>query len=169
MWVAKASRSVLIAPLAAALSLAACSNEPDDAAASEEPVAAAPATVPAPNEPAAPTGSPDDIAAAGEATIPAGYHGRWVDERSSCDAPPEIAKTSMTIGGEQIRFYEATAKPGNVIMRDKDHLRAKFDMTGEGQAWVQDIDLRLIDGGARMTRRDRGENALPGQQTYIKC
>jgi len=166
------------AALAVILALGACSQEqrtPDPAATDAAEQTVAP-SVPSQTQPvaieseaASPTPTLAPTPAGTPARIPQPIRGRWGLVPADCTTDLAGAKGLLTIGAEQMKFYEAVAKLGPIKDVGDTHIRATFNYSGEGQAWKLDVVLRLDDGGKTLVKRDFGPEAMPGEFRYRRC
>ena len=101
--------------------------------------------------------------------IPQALHGRWGLVPADCTSARGDAKGLITIDAERIEFYESRAVVGEIEDQDTGMIRARFAFTGEGQEWTRDIEWRLSEGGAKLTRSETGEDALAEPLSYTKC
>lgn len=151
----------------AALALAGCN---DGAAPAPEPSAsetsqAIPA-LPMPSETAA---SPTAVDTAAPKQIPAAVQGRWGLVANDCDQGRDDAKGLLTIGADTLKFYESSARLGQIKEFDDSRIRASFEFSGEGMTWSRDEVLDAQDGGKTLIRREYGEDAAPGPLRYTRC
>ena len=102
-------------------------------------------------------------------TIPEALHGRWGLVPADCTSTRGDAKGLITIDAERIEFYESRAVVDEIEEQDPGMIRARFAFTGEGQEWTRDIEWRLSEGGATLTRSESGEDALEEPLSYTKC
>ena len=153
----------------AVMALAACSG-------GEEPqgdVASSAAATVAPTEDAgaleSPVSTSEESAAAAADTIPSVLRGRWGLVPADCTSTKGDAKGLLTVGAEQLKFYESVAELGAVKAHDADMVTGAFQFTGEGQTWILDVTLATPDGGKTLVRKDTGPDAAPEPLTYTKC
>lgn len=158
---------VLAFTLSSALTLAACSSQPDQAP-SPSPNDTAQAPV---DEPSAEVGAPTTAASAlaDAHSIPPLLRGRWGLVPLDCTGDPAAAKGLITIDPARIEFYESVAKLGTIDEIGESSVRAAFQFEGEGQTWDLNVSLASLDGGKTLVRTDRGADAAPGPLTYTKC
>ena len=101
--------------------------------------------------------------------IPEALHGRWGLVPADCTSTRGDAKGLITIDAERIEFYESRAVVDEIEEQDTGMIRARFAFTGEGQEWTRDIEWRLSEDGATLTRSESGEDALDEPVSYTKC
>lgn len=118
---------------AAALSLTACSSEPEDAS------PAATATGEA-SEPAGETVAESTDTAG----VPAAMIGVWDYVAGSCDPASDLR---LEIAADHLLFYEAYGEIQSVA-REGDDVTLTLAMEGEGETWEESLTYRLVDGGA---------------------
>ena len=161
--------AVLAAMAAATISLSGCSRhgdddqQPDNAPTTSQSGTLAPVPTPEPN--ATPTPPPAPTAA----TIPQALRGTWGLVAADCTSTHGDAKGLMEVGAKTLTFYESRATLKTIRTAEPARIRAEFALTGEGQDWTQDIELRSWNNGAQLIRQDRGPDALPGPLTYTRC
>lgn len=160
----------LVLPLLAApFALAACS---DPAPAPSDPATSAAVVKPAPSQsmvpPVGASADGTDVAAQG-ATFPSAMRGRWGLVANDCDPTRGDNKGIMTIGENDVRFYESVAEIGKVADRSDRSLRAMFDYEGEGMAWLRDARYELADGGRTLVLTEFGDDAPQGPRRYSRC
>jgi hypothetical protein len=149
--------------LLAALALAACSSETPADDAAETP---APATVPAAQSDPAAVAAAADAAGSG---IPQALQGRWGLVPADCEPGRADAKGLLVIDEDSLEFYESMADLEEVAERSAGRVRAEFAMSGEGMSWEREMELVTRDGGETMTRREFGDEAMPGPLEYARC
>lgn len=116
-----------LVPLALALVLAACGDEPQqETPASPEPAAS----------PAAPASS-----AATAAAIPARFLGVWDGEQGSCDPASDLR---LDIAPGTVDFYESRGTVTAVTESKDGSVMIALAMEGEGERWEQTMKLELI-------------------------
>lgn len=158
-------RSLVLAfPLAALL--AACSSEPEPQETASE---GAPSEAVGMTEPVLPepTASATDLA--DTTSIPPMLRGRWGLVKLDCTGDPAAAKGLMTVGANDLEFYESMADLGKIESLAENAVTGAFAFEGEGQTWDLDVTLRSPDGGATLVRTDKGADAAPEPLTYTKC
>lgn len=155
---------------AAPLALAACSDPAPDPGATASPSSTAPAV--SESEALAPPvapGASETAAAIAEATFPMAMRGRWGVNPADCDPSHGADKGKMTVGPEEVRFYESVAEIGTVAKRSETALRGTFDYEGEGMAWKREASFELVDGGRTLVLTEFGEDAPQGPRRYSQC
>ncbi len=136
--------------------LAACSRDTEsNAPANQSAATNTPAPAAAPLQPAN-----DET----PATIPAALHGRWGLVPGDCTSNRGDAKGLVTIGADEIRFYESVARPGSIIERTANRIRGEFDFTGEGMEWTNPMIWSAA--GDKLTRVDSEEDS---RLVYTRC
>lgn len=154
------------------LALAACTRDPDGNIATnldsamnvEEPATNQPVlpvnnvTQPAP--PPAEDGADEPAAK----TIPAALHGRWGLVPGDCTTTRGDEKGLVTITAGEFRFYESVARPGSVTERTDSRIGGKFDFTGEGMEWTNQMTWSAA--GNKLTRVDSEDNS---RLVYTRC
>lgn len=158
----------LIAMSTAVLALGACSQEPEAPSAVETSQPAAEETAEAAPEPVA-SDIGRRVEAVAQDAVPDAMHGRWGLVALDCTSTLGDAKGLMTVGPRDIKFYESVAKIGMVNGATRNHIRAAFTFSGEGQTWTQDVVLDLREDGKKLVRRDYGPDAMPGPLEYTRC
>ncbi|MEO1220900.1 MAG: hypothetical protein AAFY42_06060 [Pseudomonadota bacterium] len=76
-----------------------------------------------------------------EARIPVRFHGVWDYENGTCARESDLR---VEIGPREIRFYESIGLVSG-IGQDGDDARPFLVMEGEGEQWMQDTRLSLVD------------------------
>ena len=153
--------------LCAIAALAACQ--------SRDPVAdnADGASLPAPDNHAVPDAlgtPPSDEQAVNSAVptaavaIPAALQGRWGLTPADCTSTRGDAKGLLTIGRNDLRFYESRAVPGADVQAGDGTISGHFDFTGEGQSWSKYEALKV--SGDKLVRTETDPQA---SFTYAKC
>ncbi|WP_404481804.1 hypothetical protein [Novosphingobium sp. BL-52-GroH] len=161
------SGSLALVAVTAALSLAACSRQPEapatQAAATEteEVFQEDAGTASEAPEPEASAVSLDEI--------PEAVRGRWGLVPADCTSTKGDAKGLLEVSADQLKFYEFVARLGTIKEAGESRIRATFAYTGEGQSWTQDVVLDAQDDGKTMIRRDYGKDAMPGPLKYTRC
>lgn len=148
-----------------ALALAGCSRQDKGEEGTEGTEQGAPAASIAPTSEPGPTVAATTLASA----IPEGLRGRWGLVPADCTSTHGDAKGLMEVSANVLTFYESRAKLATVRESGVDRIRADYSVSGEGQEWTQDVELRSWEGGAKLIRQDRGPDALPGPLTYARC
>jgi len=165
------TKITILATAVLALTLAACSDKSAGPAAdaSSEPVAveaAEPADLP-PQTAAASDPARDEAPVA--TTIPTALRGRWGLVPADCTSTAGDAKGLLTIGADQLKFYESVAKLQSVTSATTDAVTGTYSFSGEGQSWTLQVALSSSDGGKTLVRKDTGPDAAPQPLTYMKC
>lgn len=165
-----AHKAVLLAAMTAAtFALSGCSRhgdddqQPDTAPTTSQSGTVAPVPTPEPNA----TPTPPLAPTAG--TIPHVLRGTWGLVAADCTSTHGDAKGLMEVGARTLTFYESRATLKAIRTAEPARIRAQFALSGEGQDWTQDIELRSWNNGAQLIRQDRGPDALPGALTYTRC
>jgi hypothetical protein len=136
----------------------------------QEPVDKDASAIPAPattNDNAGPVaGGPPPAASSGgiDGTIPKTIQGRWGITPADCIAGASDAKGLMTIGPEDIRFYESRATPATSIEKDDRGISGEWSFAGEGERWTEYVSLKLQGDGLVRTERNP-----PTSYTYARC
>ena len=164
-------RAAILLFSAAALTLVACSREPDTDQRSD--LIASPSIDPPPTSGPDANGpdaselvtTPDDIG-----TIPVAIRGRWGLVPADCTSTRGDTKGLLTIDAGYLKFYESVGKLGNTFEEwTKQRIRSAFTFSGEGMTWQREILLDVQDGGKTLVRREYGEDAAPGPFKYTRC
>ncbi len=155
-----ASRAGIILVLA----LTACTQEPQRDIATNQDAANQPASplhdVTEPTVPASNAAAPE--ASAG--SISAALHGRWGLVPGDCTSTRGDAKGLVTIGTDEIRFYESVARPAKIAERTGSKIRGEFDFTGEGMEWTNSMIWSA--NGNKLTRVDSEDDS---RLVYTRC
>lgn len=133
------------------------------------------AALPAPanrDEPIAEPMPPANAARAGAADppplatgkIPAALHGGWGLTPGDCTSTRGDAKGLLTVGPDQLRFYESVAVPSASIKADAKSISGDFSFTGEGQRWTK---FQMLE--VRKQELVRTETNPAASFTYAKC
>jgi hypothetical protein len=165
-------------PAALALILASCSTEPADNEGNSAALNAA--ETPANSSDANALRGPDAnrmaagndaeaTAAADEGAIPSLLQGRWGLVPDDCTSTRGDAKGLLTVGPEELRFYESRARIGVVTERSARRIASQFAFTGEGMEWERRMTLEASADGATLTRSESGEGASPEPLRYARC
>ena len=109
----------------------------------------------------APTATGQPAAAA---AIPAKLHGRWGLTPMDCTSTRGDAKGLLTIGADDLKFYESRAVPGPNAQTSTDSISGDFHFTGEGQTWTRFESLALQ--GDELVRTESNPMA---SFTYARC
>ena len=128
---------------------------PSPADTSPDPTASAPANA---------TVSTNAAQPAGGTKIPAAFHGRWGMTPQDCTSTRGDAKGLLTIGPDDMRFYESVAVPEDGLALGRDSLSGDFSFTGEGQSWTKFQALRLQE--RELVRTESNPTA---SYSYAKC
>ena len=129
--------------LAAAALAAACGQPHDPAPKGNDPASAT--SIPANSaEPPAPRARP---AATGTA-IPAAMHGVYDATLEACGRPSDAR---LTVASRELRFHESIGTVRKVSFIGADAVRVEADYQGEGELWQSARELKLGDGGNRLT------------------
>jgi hypothetical protein len=174
------TRTLFLITASTALTLGACSKEPDatatQATQTEEVFQESPAPVETTESGKAEPDEAREAAkadAGGEATamseIPEVIRGRWGLVPADCTSSRGDAKGLLEVSAKRLKFYESVAELGEIREAGESRIRATFAYTGEGQSWSQDVVLDVQDDGKTMIRRDYGRDALPGPLKYTRC
>jgi hypothetical protein len=161
----------------AALSLAACSQQPTAQAPADDSSKerAAPAPTATVTETATatatvtPSPTPSATGAAPAQSIPLAIRGRWGLVPGDCTSTRGDAKGLLTIDATTLRFYESLGTVGAIKQRSDSLIRAAFAFSGEGMTWTRDEVLDAQNGGRTLIRREYGEDAAPGPFKYARC
>ena len=94
--------------------------------------------------------------------IPAQYRGRWGLVPADCEPGRSDAKGLMTVGGDSIRFYEATAALQEQRPAIATSFAGVFVFTGEGQTWERVVTLTRTGDTLKRAQAD-------GTFTYTRC
>lgn len=147
-----------VALACAAGSLAACSGDPGQTAAT------APATPsaswsfsPPRSEPATPSALPPSIAPSPEpgpsaaaitpTGLPVGFLGSWNMDRAACGTESE---GRLTVEPRRITFYESSG-PITTVSRNGDIVTITATLTGEGTTWEETMRFTLSADGTTLT------------------
>jgi hypothetical protein len=110
-------------------------------------------------------GGPPPAAGSGvPGTIPTAIQGRWGITPADCVAGPGDAQGLLTIGPEEIKFYESRATPGTSIEAKDNGISGNWNFSGEGETWSEYVSLKLQDDGLVRTERNP-----PTTYTYARC
>lgn len=137
---------------ATALSLSACSSEPEDTAA-DMPAAAETDAV---TEEPQPDAAYEDVTAEG---IPDAMLGVWDYVEGNCNPASDLR---LEIAPGQLVFYESVGEVLSVA-RDGVDVTITMAMEGEGENWEDSLTYRLADGGTILesdTRAPLGDGPL---------
>lgn len=96
--------------------------------------------------------------------IPAALQGRWGLTPADCEPGRSDAKGLLTIGANDLKFYESRAVPGTSVETGSDGISGNFDFTGEGQTWSKYVSLKLQNG--ELVRTERNPAA---SYNYARC
>ncbi|OBX19202.1 hypothetical protein A9995_08720 [Erythrobacter sp. QSSC1-22B] len=140
-----------------ALTLAACSQEPDAPAESEPEPAAQPSPVaPAP----APEAEPEVLGA-----IPARFRGAWDAMDGDCSLSSDLR---IEIGANTLGFYEARGQVTDIMTDGEDAIIAGMAMEGQGERWTMTRRFALTDTD-RLIPSPVGEEAGFEPMTLKRC
>ena len=98
------------------------------------------------------------------AAIPAALHGRWGLTPGDCTSTRGDAKGLLTIGADELRFYESRAVPAAKLETSADTISGDFAFTGEGQSWARYQALELQKDRLVRTERDPTDSF-----SYVRC
>ena len=153
--------------------LAGCSREPEPSAPANEAASQAPRDETGPGDAATPPTAAGETQAAADGgranAIPPALRGRWGLVAADCTSTAGDAKGLLTIGADQLEFYESVARLERVRSAAAEAVDGTFAFTGEGQSWTLDVSLRSPDGGRTLVRKDTGPDAMPAPLTYTRC
>lgn len=155
--------------LAAPLALTACSDP-----APEPSAAATPSMAPvvSESEAFAPPVAPGASQAAGvvaDASFPMAMRGRWGMNAADCDPSRGDNKGMMTVGPDEVKFYESVAEIGALAERSEALVRGTFDYEGEGMEWKREARFEMADGGKTLVLTEFGDDAPQGPRRYSQC
>lgn len=125
------------------------------------------APVPVTNSSAGPVaGGPPTTASNADPSgiIPEAVQGRWGLTPADCEHGRSDAKGLLTIGPNDIRFYESLGTPDTSVEKSERAISGNFSMTGEGERWTTYISFKLTGDG--LVRTERNPVA---SYTYAKC
>ena len=80
-------------------------------------------------------------------TIPEAIQGRWGITPADCIVGASDAHGLLTIGPEEIKFYESRATPGNSIEANDQGISGNWNFAGEGERWTDYISFKLQSDG----------------------
>jgi hypothetical protein len=162
------TRCVCLTIAAAALALTACGGRDPVDERAENTAGLPVSTRTTPSATGAPPPTADPATQAGDPTasarIPAALHGRWALAPNDCTSTRGDAKGLLVISGDELRFYESVAVPGDGVQTDPDSISGEFDFTGEGQTWTRYEVLELRD--RNLVRTESNPSA---SFSYVKC
>jgi len=101
--------------------------------------------------------------------IPDAIRGRWGMVPADCTSQLGDAKGLLTVGKDDLHFYESRAKLGKIAEQTPSRIDDDFAFSGEGMTWSRRIVLDAQDGGRRLIRRDYGDDASPEPLRYSRC
>lgn len=133
----------VLAALAAALSIAGCDRP--DAGPGANQAAAPPAVAEAPAN--AGEAAPPPPPAIGKA-IPAAFLGVYDASLEACGKPSD---RRLAVSATALRFHESIGTVREVTDAGAGAIRVEADYEGEGESWRSLRELRLDDGGAKLT------------------
>lgn len=96
--------------------------------------------------------------------IPASIQGRWGMTPADCIAGAADAKGLLTIGPNDIKFYESRAVPATGIEASDNGISGEWAFAGEGERWTEYLSLKLQGDGLVRTERNP-----PTTYTYARC
>lgn len=102
-------------------------------------------------------------------SIPEGMRGRFGLVAADCTTTKGDDKGLLTVGANDLKFYESVAKLGKVAEGSPTHLKASFAYSGEGMEWTREVTLDLENGGKTLIMHESGEDAVPGPRSYTRC
>lgn len=105
-----------------------------------------------------------DTTGSAEGPIPVALQGRWGMTPQDCTSTRGDAKGLITISGDGMKFYEATARPSADAQASADSISGNFDFTGEGQRWTRHQVVEIQKGKLVRTQSDPMES-----YTYVRC
>ncbi|NTZ42649.1 hypothetical protein G7A66_06030 [Altererythrobacter sp. SALINAS58] len=162
-----ASRTGLLA-LIGAMALASCSETAPENSDAENALASGEDMMPVEPDGGIGDGAPPPMQESPAGTIPASLQGRWGLVPADCTSTRGDAKGLLTIAPTTLTFYESQAQISDVETVGANSISADFDFEGEGMRWERSIDLEAREGGAKLIKREFGENA-PGPLEYARC
>jgi len=110
-------------------------------------------------------GGPPPAAGHGQpGTIPMTIQGKWGITPADCIAGRSDAKGLLTIGPEELKFYESRATPGTSIEANDQGISGNWNFAGEGERWTEYVSLKLQNDGLVRTERNP-----PMTYTYARC
>ena len=150
--------SPFLAPMCAALLLAACAPEPaaDTAATTPEPATQPAEPAPA-AEPAAATIDESILeeapAAGADNRIPAPFHGTWDESADSCR---DASEARLVVSADTLRFHESSGTVERVQLPADNEIVLRLAMRGEGEQWQTTERFALSADGSELY--DRGQS-----------
>lgn len=160
------NRTALIAATSLMIAQAGCSGgkpAPEDTSSSEATLPVAEPSATASEEPA------EEAQSVRDTSIPEPLRGRWGLVTADCTSTKGDAKGLLTIGADQLKFYESVARLDTIKSIGPQSVTATFNFSGEGQSWVLDVALSSPDDGKTLLRKDTGPDAAPASLTYTRC
>jgi len=103
---------------------------------------------PAAASPAAGVGPPTHPKPTRSDTIPARFHGLFDASASACGKPGEYR---LAVSAKELRFHESAAIVRSVTIDSPDSIHVAGDYQGEGESWKATRQLRLSEGGSKLT------------------
>ena len=98
--------------------------------------------------------------------IPAAFHGRWAMVPTDCTSTQGDNKGLITIGGDNIKFFESQGKLTKVTLNAPENFTGTFAFTGEGQRWTNSQNLKLTGSSNTLVR---SETDVAQSYTYKRC
>jgi hypothetical protein len=96
--------------------------------------------------------------------IPAAFQGRWGLTPADCTSTRGDNKGLLVVSGDNLRFYEAQARPQGNLKRTPRSVSGEFAFSGEGQNWKKYQVLELQAG-----KLVRTESDPMASYTYARC
>ena len=109
-------------------------------------------------------GDDEDVNAGGGGAIPAAFHGRWGMTPADCIPGLSDNKGLLVVSADDMRFYEALAKPSDELRLTPKSVSGSFSFSGEGETWKRHEVLELQ--GHKLVRT---ESAPMASYTYARC
>ena len=85
--------------------------------------------------------------------IPAAFHGVFDSGPQGCERPSE---QRLTVTADELRFHESVGAVRGVTVDSPTTIHVAADYQGEGESWRSVRELRLEEGGARLTVSGEG-------------
>jgi hypothetical protein len=76
-----------------------------------------------------------------QTAVPARFQGQWAASPKQCGAGR--GESSLTIGAQQIRFYESAGAIKAAVTRGERELALIAELSGEGETWLAFSHFRL--------------------------
>lgn len=90
--------------------------------------------------------------------IPAALQGQWTGAKEKCGDPASVQALQVT--PDELIFHESAGTITKVVRGEKGAVAIDADFTGEGESWTKRLEMRLADGGQRLSVTNDGQTII---------